>query len=358
MSSSLWKTASVRKQPWKDFAERSKREFLWMLGRSEGRCGTYMEDINMYVIMYHYIRKIRGSRYTHIKGLELEDFKRQIRFLQENRFEFVSLEDVITGNRITDKSVLLTFDDGYIDHYLNAFPILEQNNIKGVFSMPAKILRERKALDVNKIHYILACTEIIKLREKLFKQLDYYRGIEFEYPSNQELYSELAIADRFDNKDTIFVKRLLQHGLPEKLRMIITKELFEEFVTDREAAFVEELYMNFDQIKMMKRHGMEFAIHGYDHYWMDYLNEIDLIEDITKALDVFDGIIDSHDWCCCYPYGGYNDEVIQKAKSLGAASGLTIDVSVYHPDQDDLYKIPRLDTNDFPPKSENYLQFN
>lgn len=223
--------------------------------------------------------------------------------------------------------------------------------------MPAKILKERKALDVNKIHYILAYVEIIKLREGLYRRMDFYRGREFDFPSNQELYDKVAIEDRLDDKDTVFVKHILQVELPEKLRNIIVDELFKQFVTDNETAFVDELYMNMDQIKMMKRHGMEFAIHGYDHYWMNRLTEQCLTKDLEDALDVFDDIIDRRNWCCCYPYGSYSDMVIRVAKSLGATSGLATDVAVYHPGKDDKYKIPRLDTNDFPPKSDNFLNY-
>lgn len=307
--------------------------------------------------MYHYVRIIEESRYPQVKGLELKLFKQQIKFLKENGFQFVALKDVVEKKNITEKSVLLTFDDGYVDHYLNVFPILEQNEITGVFSMPGKILRERKALDVNKIHFILASADIMQLRDELFKRMDYYRGREFAYPSNEELYNKLAVANRFDNKDTIFVKRTLQVELPEKLRNLITEELFRKFVTDNEAAFVDELYMNMDQIKTMKRHGMEFGIHGYDHYWMNHLTEEELVGDLTNALDVFEGVINPKDWCCCYPYGSYSNDVIRIAKSLGATSGLATNVAVYHPQEDDIYKMPRLDTNDFPPKSENYADF-
>lgn len=311
----------------------------------------------MYVVMYHYVRKVRESRYPEIKGLELDYFRRQINFFREKGFEFVSLKDMEEENKITDKSVLVTFDDGYIDHYMNVFPILEENGITGVFSMPAKILREKKVLDVNKIHYIMACTEIGQLRDKLFERMDYYRGSEFDFLPNLELYNKLAVKDCLDNRNTVFVKRILQVELPEKLRNIITDELFREFVTDNETTFVDELYMNMDQIKLMKRHGMEFALHGYDHYWMNHLSELELTKDITDALDVFDGIIDQADWCCCYPYGSYSDMVIRIAKGLGAVSGLATDIAVYHPDRDDIYKIPRLDTNDFPPKSDAYLKY-
>ena len=312
----------------------------------------------MYVIMYHYVREIKRSIYPNIKGLELEYFKQQIEFLKQNDFKFVSLKQLIEEKCDSENSVLLTFDDGYIDHYANVFPILQQNGITGVFSMPGKIIREKKVLDVNKIHYVLANTNEIELRNKLFRMLDYYRGTEFRYPSNQELYNKLAIESRFDCKDVIFIKRILQVGLPERLRNIITDELFKEYVSVDESDFVDGLYMNMEQIKEMSYHGMEFGIHGYDHYWMDNLAETKLIEDLESALDVFEGVIDPQNWCCCYPYGAYNDRVIQTAKQLGATSGLTTNVAICQIQKHGVYEIPRLDTNDFPPQSEYYLHTN
>lgn len=39
---------------------------------------------------------------------------------------------------------------------------------------------------------------------------------------------------------------------------------------------MDELYMNMDQVRMMKGEGMEFGIHGYDHYWMNRLKKEEL----------------------------------------------------------------------------------
>jgi len=308
----------------------------------------------MYIIMYHYVRKLSGSRYPNIKGLELRFFKEQISFLRQNDFEFAALNDVVQCRTLSEKSVLMTFDDGYIDHYMNVFPILEQSGIQGVFSVPGKILREKKVLDVNKIHFILASADIQTVKGLLFKKLDAYRGTEFAYPSNEELYEKLAFASRFDDKDTIFVKRALQAELPETLRGRICDELFREFVTDREAAFADELYMSMDQIRTMKRHGMAFAIHGYDHYWMNRLTEAALRNDLSQALEVFDGVVDPLSWVNCYPYGSCDDTVIRISKELGARAGLGTRAAAYHPGEDDIFDMPRVDTNDFPPKSENY----
>jgi len=306
--------------------------------------------------MYHYVRQILNSRYPKIKGLELYQFESQLQFLQHNGFTFVTLDDVVqNGDKLPEKSVVLTFDDGYIDHYTNVFPILDRIGIRGVFSMPGKIIREKKVLDVNKIHFVLASADIQEIKAELFDRMNYYRGTEFDYPSNKEIYQKVAVKNRFDDEDTIFVKRTLQVELPEQVRNAISDELFRKFVTENEKAFVDELYMNMSQIKTMQKYGMKFGIHGYDHYWMNRLSEAQLRDDISQALYVFRDVIDPDDWACCYPYGSYSDDVIRTVKELGATSGFTTVVAAYRPGKDDIYKIPRFDTNDFPPKSNNYL---
>jgi peptidoglycan/xylan/chitin deacetylase (PgdA/CDA1 family) len=307
--------------------------------------------------MYHYIRDLPNSRFPNIKGLDLLYFRKQIEYF-ENNFRIITVEDVL--NNISSNSnrdcVLLTFDDGYIDHYTNVFPLMVEKNISGVFSMPGRILKEGKVLDVNKIHFLLASTTTERLKEKIFSLLDFYRGEEFDIPKNDVLYSELTtVPNRFDDKDIAFIKKLLQHKLDERLRNIITDKLFQEFITISEKAFVNELYMNLDQIKMMKRYGMSFGIHGYDHYWLGLMDKQKMQRDIMEALDVFNEVIDRNNWIMCYPYGSYNSETIDFLKKSACSMGFTTEVAVAKFPADKYFELPRLDTNDFPPKSENYL---
>lgn len=316
------------------------------------------ESEDMFVVMYHYVRNIQRSRYPDIKGLEKKMFQQQLDFFTQEGFEFIGMKTLLEEpEKITDKSILLTFDDGYQEHYNTVFPILDAQGIEGFFSMPGKIIKEQKALDVNKIHFILATTPIEQLKTELFQLLEHYRGSEFDYPSNLELYEKTAIANRFDTADTIFVKRTLQVELPEALRNIITEQLFQKFVTKDEAAFVDELYMDMDQVRTMKKHGMSFGFHGYEHHWLNRLTESELREDIAQGLEVFEGVFDTNNWCCCYPYGSYSSDVIRVVKEMGGTSGFSTEVREYQPNRDDIFAIPRLDTNDFPPKSEKFREF-
>ena len=310
------------------------------------------------IIMYHYVRELPNTRYPAIKGLLTSQFHAQIKFLRDSGCHFLSMEDVLeaaqSGRELPENCILLTFDDGYIDHYTNVFPVLDEYKIPGFFSMPGKIIREKKLLDVNRIHFILASTPVEKIIPRLFRELDYYRGHEFDIPANAELYEKLAVANRFDDADTIFVKRVLQVELPPMLREIITKHIFELCIGVPEDRFADELYLSMDQVRTMKRHGMTWGIHGYDHSWMNRMDTDTLRQDLSDALDVFDGIVDRDSWTCCYPYGSVSDDVIRCASGLGAVGGLSTEVRVADLSKDNIFSLPRLDTNDFPPKSSNY----
>lgn len=307
----------------------------------------------LYISMYHYTRDIVHSRYPQIKGLDTNLFRQQIEYMKNN-FNIVTMEQVIDAvegkSELSEKALLLTFDDGYIDNYTFAFPILEEFGIQGSFFIPGKTFTTHQLLDVNKIHYILASADICKLK----KEMDYYRGIEFDYAPTDDLFNEYAVESRFDIKETIFVKRMLQTVLPERLRNTISSNLFEKYVGVSEEQLAYELYMTEEQIRTMKRHGMFIGLHGYDHYWLGKLPKEQMKKDLDKALDTLDEFIDRKHWVMNYPYGSYNQDVLDYIKMKGACVGFTTEVKIADICMDAALELPRLDCNDFPPKSENY----
>lgn len=320
-----------------------------------------MPNTELSIVMYHYVRDLTASAYPEIKGLELHDFEKQLDFFHNEGFAFVSTEELVSAlnneKPLAEKAVLLTFDDGYIDHYGSVFPLLKKKGISAFFSMPGKIVAEGKLLDVNKIHFILASKSLDDLLPLVFDRLNHYRAQGYDIAPNEDLYSKLAQATRFDQAETIFIKRLLQVELAESLRALIVDDLFELCVGKSEADFARELYMSLDQVREMHAAGMCFGIHGYDHYWMNRLSPKELELDITRALEVFDGIVDEKSWLCCYPYGSVSDEVVDYIKAHGAVAGFTTVVGRADIAQESPYKLSRFDTNDFPPKSMNYLSY-
>lgn len=153
----------------------------------------------LHIVMYHYVRELQVSRYPEIKGLEYSLFEQQLKFFKKN-FHVVTMEQVIAymekKESLPERAVLLTFDDGYIDHFTYVFPMLMEFGMQGSFFVPGKVFTEHCLLDVNKIHFLLASAPIEVLYEELLRQLNFYRGQEWQYEENQELIQKYAIANR------------------------------------------------------------------------------------------------------------------------------------------------------------------
>lgn len=313
----------------------------------------------LYVAMYHYTRELKYSRYPNIKGLDIRLFEEQIEFLKKN-FNIVTMEQVIEcwnspNVSLPEKALLLTFDDGYIDNFVGALPILKKYGVQGSFFIPGKTFHENVLLDVNKIHFTLASANEKELLKDLYYELDVQREKHPELESNDSLFEKYAVANRFDTKETIFIKRVLQTAIDENIRNEISSNLFKKYVGLPEEVFARELYMNRNQIKLMKDEGMFIGLHGYDHYWMENLSKEELKVDIDKSLDIMGEFIEKDNWVLNYPYGSYNEDVINYISSRGCTLAMTTEVDVADSNRDSKYEIPRLDCNDFPPKSENYL---
>ena len=88
-----------------------------------------IKDFTINIVMYHYVREIKNSKYPNLKGLEFKNFKNQINFFLRN-FNILSDDDfkeILSNKKIPSKpSIILTFDDGYIDHYKYVYPYLRK----------------------------------------------------------------------------------------------------------------------------------------------------------------------------------------------------------------------------------------
>ena len=150
--------------------------------------------------------------------------------------------------------------------------MLSKYKAKGCFYPPVKTVKEHQVLDVNKIHYILASTAPKEIITQLNSILDSCLD-EYNLDTKETYWENLAIGNRFDPPEIIFIKRLLQRELPEILRSLITQQLFDTFIKIDEKTFSRELYMNQDQLKFLIDSGHHVGGHGNDHYWLSYLKK-------------------------------------------------------------------------------------
>ena len=300
--------------------------------------------------MYHYVRDLENSRYPSIKGLSTTHFVKQIEYLH-SMYNIVSMEEVIdsieNNSKLPSNAVVLTFDDGYVDHYLNAFPVLDRLGLQGSFYIPVKPVVEHYVLDENKIQFIISASDdstcVIDDIKSLLDKYEYYIDDFDNY------YKKIAIPSSYDSGDIIFIKRMLQTELPKGIRNKIVDKLFNKYVGIEEAVFSRELYVSKEQVNHMRRNDMHIGIHGYNHYWWSSLDEVQLEKEIDLSLDFISEIgMDMGSWTACYPHGSYDKRVIDFLKEKGCKLALTIEDGVAHTSQKYRFFLPRIDTINIP----------
>jgi len=303
------------------------------------------------IVMYHYVRPIRDSKYPQIKGLELEKFKHQLDYLEKN-FQVIKAEDLLQfasgeERELPSNACLLTFDDGYKDHIDYVFPELIRRKIQGSFFPPVKSVVERKMLDVNFIHFILATCSDYQLLVRELHELCLEFGItNDELAKYQKLY---FLPSRFDIKEVAYFKTMLQHVLSQNFRGKAIETLFRKYVKREPEEIAEILYMNTDDIERLLESGMYVGSHGYSHGWLNKEPREVQEREIDLSLDFLTRVgAPVENWIMCYPYGAYSSDTLQILRDRKCAIGLTTKVGLADLAPDNFLELQRFDTNDFP----------
>lgn len=82
------------------------------------------------ILMYHMVREhIPGARFN---GLRVKPaaFERQLKWLVENGWRFRFLSEVVDDPDLDEKTVVITFDDGYADNFHTVLPLLEKHDAR------------------------------------------------------------------------------------------------------------------------------------------------------------------------------------------------------------------------------------
>ncbi|MEQ8677975.1 MAG: polysaccharide deacetylase family protein [Aggregatilineales bacterium] len=113
-----------------------------------------LRRIHVPILMYHYVSPLPEDADEYRQNLTIspERFREHLQYFSENNYETVSLYQLDnalnSGAPLPEMPIILTFDDGYIDHYEYVLPLLSEFDFTGTFF----VITDR--LDNNDPQYI------------------------------------------------------------------------------------------------------------------------------------------------------------------------------------------------------------
>ena len=93
----------------------------------------------MRILMYH---EVTDRKPEDIHGVSKTEFDAQMRWLRQAGYRTVQFADWLadrsgTGPRLAANSIIITFDDGYLDNYAQAWPIMAEQGLSATIFLVA-----------------------------------------------------------------------------------------------------------------------------------------------------------------------------------------------------------------------------
>jgi len=314
----------------------------------------YIKKNDIISSTYHFIRNNNDQKYRNIKFFSTNLFEEQLNFFIKkfNIIDSNSLLEILSQKKNKSKKpfMLLTFDDGYIDHYKYVYPLLLKKRLKGFFYPITKTIYDRNFITfTNKIHFILARSINF---DQIFFEIENFivKKTNLDMKNIYNKAKKIKIKQRrFDNPNSVIIKNIFNFAIPDVFKSKLVDYIFKKIITKNNTAFAKNIYLKKSHIIEMNSDKMHFGTHSSSHLWLGKNTKIKQERDIKKSIYDLQRILGKNEiLSICYPFGSYNKETIQIVKKLGFLFGFSNKYGKINSNTNfNRYTIPRFDCKDF-----------
>lgn len=295
-------------------------------------------------VFYHYVRDVERTLFPDIKALSVAGFISQLDWLQA-RFDIIdgatAERAVLSGQGFDRPTALLTFDDGFVDHYEHVFPILRDRGLGGIFFIAGRTLgTDPVLLNVHKTHFLLSHLGAHRFSAEVAAALE-REGLAAGTGDREGIY-------RYDEAPDVRIKRILNYEAPYPVADRVLSEIFARHLGDS-VAFARGLYLSAAQIREMSRGGMTFGFHTESHPVLSRLDRSAQHAELQQGPRLVAGLTGQESVSFCYPYGfahTYNADTLSALAACGYSMAFNTVRREIVFGQDRRYELPRFDTRD------------
>ncbi len=277
-----------------------------------------------YILMYHMIPDTPTGFYPEVSKT---DFEIHIAHLAAN-YNIISLTEYvrrIKNNESLKGCVVITFDDGFKDNYVNAYPVLKKYNVPATIFLLAGRIEDGLPPWFIKFRYMFMMTEKEILDIKL---------------GEQSFHLSLHSRDERKTGSSIIMNHL-QKSEDDKRLEYISK--LEDGLEIDDFSGLDNIMMTWDEIKEMADNNIEFGAHTINHPVLSRLPYSKAQEEIAASKTLIEDKIGRKMTTFAYPFGKrdmYNKDTIEILKKLSFECSVTTEIGPAD-HTSNLFQIPR-----------------
>lgn len=164
------------------------------------------EPVKLCIVMYHGLTKNEAQQNQYM--IDPSMLEQDLQYLTQNGYHTIVVEDLLNyydqGLPLPEKPVMLTFDDGYYNNYLYAYPLLQQYHCRAVLSpIAAEADKAEKEQSKNEFYSQCGWQELKEMAESGVVELQCH-----SYDLHHLEGGTQGIAQKKGESDTAYQKRL------------------------------------------------------------------------------------------------------------------------------------------------------
>ncbi len=240
------------------------------------------------ILNYHRIGNADETPYdSGTFSCKADEFDWQVGYLK-SRYQMVSLSQVLEsisgGGGISGPTVLITFDDGYIDNFLTVFPTLRRQQVPAAFFLPTAFVGTGRLPWWDMIAYI------VKNSKKTHVRLEYPEPLSVDLDRDGRRRSIMRIL-RLYYRDT----------MTDHERFM--EQLESACASPRPDAGAERCFLSWDEAREMQRGGMSFGSHTHTHEILSKLSPEKQREELGVSREIMEHELGMRIETLAYPVG-------------------------------------------------------
>lgn len=261
---------------------------------------------------------------------KIKDFERLLKYIGKH-YQVVTME-TLSENCSSKPSLILSFDDGFIDFYDCGLPLLKK------YGMPCNLNVVTKCLDKN--------FQIWTQRQNNLLQEIYVRkhSCVLNLGNKQTLPTGRQVnIDNFDSQNIIQKNLELFHFLISKDEYFV-----DNFLNDAEKKMPFEIpttpMMNWEHLNdALHNHDIELGSHSLSHVTLSNIRDKEKLKaEVKNSKIIIEKQTGRQVNVFAFPNGNYNEEVIEECRLAGYRHVLTVDEQLIKKENRNEFKLPRL----------------
>jgi peptidoglycan/xylan/chitin deacetylase (PgdA/CDA1 family) len=289
--------------------------------------------------MYHRVLKDNDKAILSMQpGMYVTEsvFKKQMIFLARY-YQLISLKELLElwgngGYSKDERYCIVTFDDGWLDNYLNAYPVLKKHGIPATIFVTTSFIGTNRWYWPEKLSFLL----LNKYQDMLglSNSVDDIRDdiVSSIFTSVNES-CDCAKSEQID-----FVIEALKKYSDQSIEHAIEKiyELLNISVPEERAV------LNWDEINEMSNNGISFGSHTCNHKILTTIPLNEVREELKNSKRLLETKNINFIPVFCYPNGNRNQEIEKIVRESGYEAAVTTRFGFENEKPDDYFGIKRI----------------